>query len=94
MEETGLPAATSGVVEGADFEAAGLRDAIAGVGAGSGVAFESATPGVTVGAVDRKGDGIGLDGMTVAIDCGVSCALVPQSGSFQKGTRSRAARSL
>lgn len=94
LEEGGLRGATPGAVEGADFEAAGLRGAIAGAGAGSGVVFEGATPGATAGAGDRKGDGIGLTGITVAFGCGVSGALVPQSGSFQKGTRSRAATSL
>lgn len=50
--------------------------------------------GVTAGAIDRKGEGIGLAGMTVVIGCRVSGAFVPQSGSFQNGTRSRAARCL
>ena len=89
LEEIGLRGATPGVVDGAgaDFEAAGFRSAIVPVGAVCGV-------GVTTGAGDRKGEGVGLAGMTVAIGCGVSGALLPQSGSFQKGTRSRAARCL
>lgn len=105
VDVTGLEGATPGVGEGEAFKDTDLKGPMAGVGAGrKGDGFKEALRSTTLGMVvgfagadssvsgSANGVGMAFVGATVAIGRGVSGALVPQFGSFQKGTLSRAAR--